>query len=195
MSNQQVMSFLLQQHYIQQAQQAQQQLAYIRQQQQQTTTPKVQKKKISFGIDSILASDEAESDTSSKSSDSYSPVRPSIQSYYPFHHQLALAYGSQFPGQRLQKSKRNRTVFTNEQLDALEHVFSTSKYLVGTERTALAAKLSLNETQVKVWFQNRRIKYRKQNKMEKSDSCDLNNHNDSSNCSGSELDDCEVIKC
>lgn len=198
MSNQQVMSFLLQQHYIQQAQQAQQQLAYIRQQsQQQQQTPKVQKKKISFGIDSILASDETESDTSSKSSDSYSPVRPTaIQSYYPFHHQLALAYGSQFPGQnRLQKSKRNRTVFTNEQLDALEQVFSSSKYLVGTERTALAAKLSLNETQVKVWFQNRRIKYRKQNKMEKSDSCDLNNHIDSSNCSESELDDCEVIKC
>ena len=65
------------------------------------------------------------------------------------------------------KTKRNRTVFTNEQLDRLELVFTKSKYLVGNERTALAAELNLNETQVKVWFQNRRIKYRKQNKIEK----------------------------
>ena len=75
MSNQKMMSFLLQQNYIQHAQQAQQQLAYIaRQQQQQNPTPKVPTKKISFSIDSILASNKDESDTSSKSSDSYSTV-------------------------------------------------------------------------------------------------------------------------
>lgn len=192
------MNFLLQQHYMQQAQQAQQ-LVYMAQQHQTKIQPKPKKAKLSFGMDAILASDETESDTSSKSSDSYSPVRPAQVAYYPnaFHQQLALAYGSQFgAGQcgRLQKSKRNRTVFTNEQLDALEHVFSSSKYLVGTERTALAAKLSLNETQVKVWFQNRRIKYRKQNKLDKVDSYDSNTH-DSSNCSGSDEDECEVIKC
>ena len=85
---------------------------------------------------------------------------------------------------RLQKSKRNRTVFTNDQLDKLELVFTRSKYLVGSERTALAAELNLNETQVKVWFQNRRIKYRKQSKSDKVDSSV-----DSSNCSGSDEDE------
>ena len=79
----------------------------------------------------------------------------------------------------LPKSKRNRTVFTNEQLEKLEIVFERSKYLVGTERSQLAAELGLNETQVKVWFQNRRIKLRKQTKCEtKADSC-----HDSSNAS------------
>ena len=181
MSNHQVMNFLLQQHYFQ-AQQAQ--LAYLAR--SQVAAPKPKKAKLSFGMDAILASDENESDTSSKSSDSCSPIRPL---YHPMVHQMAMfpQYSPTHCG-RLQKSKRNRTVFTNEQLDALEQVFATSKYLVGTERTALAAKLSLNETQVKVWFQNRRIKYRKQNKLEKVDSFD-------SNLSSGSDDDCEVIKC
>lgn len=35
------------------------------------------------------------------------------------------------------------------------------QYMVGSERTYLADKLGLSESQVKIWFQNRRIKYRK----------------------------------
>ncbi|XP_066430670.1 homeobox protein notochord-like [Eleutherodactylus coqui] len=60
------------------------------------------------------------------------------------------------------KMKRIRTVFTPEQLERLEKEFLKQQYMVGTERVDLATTLSLTETQVKVWFQNRRIKWRKQ---------------------------------
>uniref|UniRef100_A0A673YI11 Notochord homeobox n=1 Tax=Salmo trutta TaxID=8032 RepID=A0A673YI11_SALTR len=60
------------------------------------------------------------------------------------------------------KSKRIRTSFTNEQLDRLEKEFARQQYMVGSERFLLASGLQLTEAQVKVWFQNRRIKWRKQ---------------------------------
>ncbi|XP_077157487.1 homeobox protein notochord-like [Paroedura picta] len=64
--------------------------------------------------------------------------------------------------------KRVRTVFTPEQLERLEKEFLKQQYMVGTERVDLAATLSLTETQVKVWFQNRRIKWRKQSLEQKA---------------------------
>ncbi|KAK1175144.1 homeobox protein not2 [Acipenser oxyrinchus oxyrinchus] len=60
------------------------------------------------------------------------------------------------------KSKRVRTIFTNEQLSRLEKEFARQQYMVGSERFVLASALHLTEAQVKVWFQNRRIKWRKQ---------------------------------
>ncbi|XP_053314078.1 homeobox protein notochord-like [Spea bombifrons] len=65
------------------------------------------------------------------------------------------------------KMKRVRTVFTPEQLDRLEKEFLKQQYMVGTERVDLASTLNLSETQVKVWFQNRRIKWRKQSQEQK----------------------------
>ncbi|CAI9566301.1 unnamed protein product, partial [Staurois parvus] len=65
------------------------------------------------------------------------------------------------------KIKRVRTVFTPEQLERLEKDFIKQQYMVGTERVDLAAALNLTETQVKVWFQNRRIKWRKQSMEQK----------------------------
>ncbi|CAH1259215.1 EMX2 [Branchiostoma lanceolatum] len=61
------------------------------------------------------------------------------------------------------KGKRIRTIFTPEQLERLEREFSRQQYMVGSERYHLAVALSLTEAQVKVWFQNRRIKWRRQN--------------------------------
>ncbi|EDO47724.1 predicted protein, partial [Nematostella vectensis] len=59
--------------------------------------------------------------------------------------------------------RRKRTIFTSEQLRRLEEEFDKHQYLVGTERQNLAKSLNLSETQVKIWFQNRRIKWRKDN--------------------------------
>lgn len=59
------------------------------------------------------------------------------------------------------KSKRVRTIFTPEQLERLETEFERQQYMVGSGRHYLASTLNLTEAQVKVWFQNRRIKYRK----------------------------------
>lgn len=62
---------------------------------------------------------------------------------------------------KVSDSKRARTIFTQEQLNALEVEFEKQQYMVGTERTYLARALGLTESQVKIWFQNRRIKWRK----------------------------------
>jgi hypothetical protein len=58
--------------------------------------------------------------------------------------------------------KRARTIFTTEQLERMEREFHKQQYVVGHERMYLANALNLTEAQVKVWFQNRRIKWRKQ---------------------------------
>jgi homeobox protein EMX len=54
-----------------------------------------------------------------------------------------------------------RTAFSPTQLLKLEHAFESNQYVVGAERKTLAQQLSLTETQVKVWFQNRRTKHKR----------------------------------
>lgn len=61
------------------------------------------------------------------------------------------------------KARRARTAFTYEQLVALENKFKQTRYLSVCERLNLALSLNLTETQVKIWFQNRRTKWKKQN--------------------------------
>ncbi|XP_057376692.1 ventral anterior homeobox 2-like [Daphnia carinata] len=62
----------------------------------------------------------------------------------------------------LDRPKRSRTAFAKWQLDALETTFGSHPYLVGEQRTLLARRLGLSETQIKVWYQNRRTKQRKE---------------------------------
>lgn len=59
--------------------------------------------------------------------------------------------------------RRRRTAFTSSQLKSLEEKFDDKKYLTISERNKLAKSLSLSDTQVKTWFQNRRTKWKKQN--------------------------------
>uniref|UniRef100_A0A3Q2PR48 Posterior neuron-specific homeobox n=1 Tax=Fundulus heteroclitus TaxID=8078 RepID=A0A3Q2PR48_FUNHE len=61
-----------------------------------------------------------------------------------------------------EKSRRIRTAFTLEQLQVLERSFQRSSYLSVLERHTIAAALRLSETQVKIWFQNRRTKWKKE---------------------------------
>lgn len=63
--------------------------------------------------------------------------------------------------QPFRKPKRIRTAFSPSQLLKLEHAFESNQYVVGAERKALAQSLNLSETQVKVWFQNRRTKHKR----------------------------------
>ncbi|XP_068243959.1 homeobox protein GBX-2-like [Palaemon carinicauda] len=59
------------------------------------------------------------------------------------------------------KSRRRRTAFTSEQLMELEREFQTKKYLTLSERSHIAQTLNLSEVQVKIWFQNRRAKWKR----------------------------------
>ncbi|OZC04862.1 homeobox domain protein [Onchocerca flexuosa] len=66
-----------------------------------------------------------------------------------------------------QKKKKARTTFTGRQIFELEKQFEKKKYLSSSERGELAKLLNVTETQVKIWFQNRRTKWKK-NEIEKN---------------------------
>ena len=119
---------------------------------------------LSFGIDTILSdsfgpkrelltspigSSRSASPNSNGQSESFSDVE-SIQ--------------SNSTGMKKPKKfaiSRGRTIYTEEQLEALEAKFSMNQYIVGDDRVILADELGLNVKQIKIWFQNRRIKQRR----------------------------------
>ncbi|XP_075034357.1 homeobox protein pv.1-like [Mixophyes fleayi] len=69
-------------------------------------------------------------------------------------------HGGTSPKSDLQR--RMRTAFTSQQICKLEEMFKKQRYLGSSERKKLSSSLQLSEIQVKTWFQNRRMKLKRQ---------------------------------
>lgn len=76
-------------------------------------------------------------------------------------------------GDKAARKKKARTTFTGRQIFELEKQFEIKKYLSSSERAEMAKLLNVTETQVKIWFQNRRTKWKKQDGISNAEAAEL----------------------
>ncbi|ODM89277.1 Brain-specific homeobox protein [Orchesella cincta] len=143
---------------------------------------------------SSMGGNSGSSSTASSISPQYSPFlhpffpRPDVTSHPFFLAAAGLPFSSLFTGadptSKHCRRRKARTVFSDQQLHGLEKRFEAQRYLSTPERVELANALNLSETQVKTWFQNRRMKHKKQLRKGSSSTDAKNNGNSSSTTSG-----------
>ncbi|XP_055713398.1 homeotic protein caudal isoform X2 [Phlebotomus papatasi] len=94
----------------------------------------------------------------------------------PYEWMKKTSYQNQTTPGKTRTKDKYRVVYTDFQRLELEKEYHTSKYITIRRKTELAQTLSLSERQVKIWFQNRRAKERKQTKKHETNPSGGQNH-------------------
>ncbi|KAK6181611.1 hypothetical protein SNE40_009433 [Patella caerulea] len=110
-----------------------------------------------FNIGSFLKSDTGCLNAYTSISSSLNHFNPSITST-PFYFSETVSPYVPHRKRRENKPRRQRTTFSSEQTLKLEMEYRRAEYVTRTRRLELADDLQLTETQIKIWYQNRRAK-------------------------------------